>query len=83
MPMGRFDWCPIRDKDNNGEVDLIDGESFNKLLNKHQKSITDIDKNYIQKFDYKLKLNPKDSLAITNIEAHNVIGYLDNKASNA
>lgn len=38
-------------------------------------------KNYIQKFDYKLKLNPKDSLAITNIEAHNVIGYLDNKAS--
>jgi hypothetical protein len=38
------------DKDNNGEVDLIDGESFNKLFNKHQKSITDIDKNYIQKF---------------------------------
>ena len=38
-------------------------------------------KNYMQKFVYKLKLNPKDSLAITNIEAHNVIGYLDNKAS--
>ncbi|MFD3292197.1 hypothetical protein SKC35_00715 [Aquirufa sp. KTFRIE-69F] len=38
------------DKDNNGEVDLIDGESFNKLLNKHQKFITEIDKNYIQKF---------------------------------
>jgi hypothetical protein len=38
------------DKDNNGEVDLIDGESFNKLLNKHQKSVTEIDKNYIQKF---------------------------------
>jgi len=38
------------DKDNNGEVDLIDGEGFNKLLNKHQKSITEIDKNYIQKF---------------------------------
>lgn len=38
------------DKDNNGEVDLIDSESFNKLLNKHQKLITDIDKNYIQKF---------------------------------
>jgi Tol biopolymer transport system component len=38
-------------------------------------------KNFIQKFDYKLKLNPKDSLAITNIEAHNVVGYLDNKAS--
>jgi hypothetical protein len=38
------------DKDNNGEVDLIDGESFNKLLNKNQKSISEIDKNYIQKF---------------------------------
>ena len=38
------------DKDNNGEVDLIDGESYGKLLNKHQKSITEIDKNYIQKF---------------------------------
>ena len=38
-------------------------------------------KNYIQKFDYKLKLNPKDSLAITSIEAHNVVGFLDNKAA--
>ena len=38
------------DKDNDGQVDLIDGESFNKLLNKHQKTISDIDKNYIQKF---------------------------------
>jgi hypothetical protein len=38
------------DKDYNGEVDLIDGESFNKLLTKNQKSIIEIDKNYIQKF---------------------------------
>jgi hypothetical protein len=38
------------DKDNNGEVDLVDGESFNKLLTKNQKSIVEIDKNYIQKF---------------------------------
>jgi len=38
------------DKDGNGEVDLIEGESFNKLLNKNQKSILEIDKNYIQKF---------------------------------
>jgi Tol biopolymer transport system component len=38
-------------------------------------------KSYIQKFDYKLKLNPKDSLAITTIQAHNVVGFLDNKAS--
>jgi hypothetical protein len=38
------------DKDNNGEVDLLEGDSFNKLLNKNQKIIIDIDKNYIQKF---------------------------------
>ncbi len=38
------------DKDGNGEVDLIEGESFNKLLNKNQKDIIEIDKNYIQKF---------------------------------
>lgn len=38
------------DTDGNGEVDLVDGESFNKLLTKHQKTISDIDKSYIQKF---------------------------------
>jgi hypothetical protein len=38
------------DKDFNGLVDLIDGESFNKLMTKNQKSIIEIDKNYIQKF---------------------------------
>ena len=38
------------DKDGNKEVDLVDGESFNKLLTKNQKSIVEIDKNYIQKF---------------------------------
>jgi hypothetical protein len=38
------------DKDGNKEVDLVDGESFNKLLTKNQKSIIEIDKNYIQKF---------------------------------
>jgi hypothetical protein len=37
-------------KNNNNEVDLIDGDSFNKLLTKNQKSIVEIDKNYIQKF---------------------------------
>ncbi len=40
----------LLDKDNNGEVDLVDGESFNKLLTKNQKSVIEIDKNYIQKF---------------------------------
>jgi hypothetical protein len=38
------------DNNNDGEVDLVDGESFNKLLTKNQKSIIEIDKNYIQKF---------------------------------
>ena len=38
------------DKDGNGEIDLIDGETFNKLLTKNQKNIIEIDKNYIQKF---------------------------------
>jgi hypothetical protein len=38
------------DRDENGEVDLVDGESFNKLLNKNQKFIVEVDKNYIQKF---------------------------------
>jgi hypothetical protein len=38
------------DKDNNGEIDLIDCDSFSKLLNTKQKNIIEIDKNYIQKF---------------------------------
>lgn len=38
------------DKDNDGKVDLVDGEAFNKLLSKNQKNIIEIDKNHIQKF---------------------------------
>lgn len=38
------------DKNNDGEIDLIEGESFNKLLNKNQNQIIQVDKNYIQKF---------------------------------
>jgi hypothetical protein len=38
------------DKDSNNEVDLVDGDILNKLLINNQKSIIDIDKNYIQKF---------------------------------
>jgi hypothetical protein len=38
------------DKDGNGEIDLIDGDSFDKLLSKNQKRIIEIDKNHIQKF---------------------------------
>ena len=37
------------DKDNNGEIDLIEND-FNKLLSKYQKQVIVIDKNYIHQF---------------------------------
>ena len=37
--------------------------------------------NYIQDFSYKVKLNPHDSLVVSDNTGRNVIGYLDNKAS--
>ncbi len=37
------------DKDGNGEIDLIQND-FNKLLNKNQKQIIEIDKNYVHQF---------------------------------
>ena len=50
LNLEKFNIITDLDKDNNGEVDLIDGETFNRLLNKNQKSIIEIDKIYIQKF---------------------------------
>ncbi len=38
-------------------------------------------KSYLQKFDYKVKLNPNDSTTTTANNGRNVIAYLDNKAS--
>jgi len=38
------------DKDGNGEVDVVEGNDFNTLLKKHQKSIVEVDKNYVQQF---------------------------------
>lgn len=38
-------------------------------------------KNYLQKFDYKVRLNPHDSINLKNNTGKNVIGFLDNKAS--
>lgn len=38
------------DKDGNGEVDVVEGNDFNTLLKKHQKSIVEVDRNYVQKF---------------------------------
>lgn len=38
------------DKDGNGEVDVIEGNDFNTLLKKHQKSIVEVDRTYVQQF---------------------------------
>ena len=38
------------DKDGNGEVDVVEGNDFNKLLKKHQKSIVEVDRTYVQQF---------------------------------
>ena len=38
------------DKDGNGEVDVVEGSDFNTLLKKHQKSIVEVDRNYVQQF---------------------------------
>lgn len=38
------------DKDGNGVVDTIEGDDFNLLLKKHQKTIVEIDRDYVQKF---------------------------------
>ena len=38
------------DKDGNGEVDVVEGNDFNLLLKKHQKSIIEVDRNYVQQF---------------------------------
>jgi hypothetical protein len=38
------------DKNNDGVIDVIEGNDFNKILQKNQKLIIDIDRSYIQKF---------------------------------
>tara|TARA_B110000211_G_C14004925_1_gene520348 strand:+ start:93 stop:1283 length:1191 start_codon:yes stop_codon:yes gene_type:complete len=38
------------DKDGNGQIDVVEGNDFNSLLKKHQKSIVEIDRNYVQQF---------------------------------
>jgi hypothetical protein len=38
------------DKDGDSQVDLIDGDSINKLLSNNQQKIIKVDKNYVQKF---------------------------------
>ncbi len=37
--------------------------------------------NYLQSFTYKVKLNPHDSLEVSDNTGHNVIAFLDNKAN--
>ena len=38
------------DKDGKGEVDVVEGNDFSLLLKKHQKSIIEIDRTYVQQF---------------------------------
>ena len=38
------------DKNNDGVIDIIEWNDFNKLLQKNQKLIIEIDRGYIQKF---------------------------------
>ena len=38
------------DKDSDGVVDLVDCSDFNKLLQKHQKKIIEVEKKYVQNF---------------------------------
>ncbi|MBM3454503.1 MAG: hypothetical protein FJX80_05065 [Bacteroidetes bacterium] len=38
------------DKDGDGKVDIVDGNEFSLLLQKHQKSIVEVDRNYVQQF---------------------------------
>ena len=49
------------DKDGNGEVDVIEGNDFNLLLKKHQNSIVEVDRTYVQQFvkDFKLFKNKR------------------------
>ena len=54
------------DKDGNGEVDVIEGNDFNLLLKKHQKSIVEVDRNLrstIRK-DFRLSKNKRKKHSI-------------------
>ena len=58
------------DKDGNGEVDVIEGNDFNLLLKKHQKSIVEIDRTYVQQFvkiSSYLKTKEKNIQSIFNL----------------
>lgn len=78
------------DSNNNGVIELIDGESFKKLLHKNQQKIIDIDKNYIQNFvkisiylntkkenTQKIFVTIKDTKNIT--ELNELVGLLKNQ----
>jgi hypothetical protein len=58
------------DKDGNGKVDVIEGDDFNLLLKKHQKSIVEIDRIYVQQFvkvSSYLKTKEKNIQSIFNL----------------
>ena len=58
------------DKDGNGEVDVIEGNNFNLLLKKHQKSIIEVNRTYVQQFvkvSSYLKIKEKNIQTIFNL----------------
>jgi hypothetical protein len=78
------------DVDNNGTLDLIEIDEFNKLLKKHQSKIIKIDREYIKQF-VKISLylkNKRDNLQIifkslkkskSHTELNNIVGLLKNQ----
>jgi hypothetical protein len=78
------------DSNNNGVIELVDGDSFKKLLHKNQQKIIEIDKNYIQNFvkisiylntkkenTQKIFVTIKDTKNIT--ELNELVGLLKNQ----
>ena len=57
------------DKDGNGEVDVDEGNDFNLLLKKHQKSIVEVDRNYVQQF---VKISSYLKIKKGNIKSKNL-----------
>lgn len=73
------------DKNNDGNVDLFEEDSFMNLLNKHQKKIIEIDKKYVLDFikinDYLVEKRENLNKILKSIKDFNVkkLKYLTHK----
>lgn len=70
------------DKDDNGKVDIIEGDFFKKILSKHQNKISEIDIKYVHKFIKISKYidNKKDNIQLIfdNVSKVETISELKN-----